>query len=156
MKFTAKLQQMAASEIMNIIPNDIHEEIKQKDSHPLFQAYVVGHEGEATGNVVGGGTRILNWFSSAINKLWKKLSYGTKIFHGHNPDSSHEGRQSIGEVVGKVVKTIKNKVNAIGIMYIYPEYRGLPLDVASTSTKLLPFKIPLGDLHGKVKQVIYS
>ena len=131
MKFTAKLQQMASSEIMNIIPNDIYEEIKQRDPHPLFQAYVVGHEGEATGEVVGVGTKILNWFSSAINKIWKKLSYGTKVFHGHNIDSSHEGRQSIGEVVGKAIKTIKDRVNAIAIMYIHPEFRDLPLNVAS-------------------------
>jgi hypothetical protein len=131
MKFSARLQQMASSEIINIIPNDIYEEIKQKDPHPLFQAYVVGHEGEATGEIVGMGTKILNWFSSAINKIWKKLIYGTKIFHGHNVDSSHEGRQSIGEVVGKAIKTIKEKVNAIAIMYIYPEYRDLPLNVAS-------------------------
>ena len=131
MKFTAKLQQMASSEIMNIIPNDIYEDIKQRDPHPLFQAYVVGHEGEATGEVVGTGKKILNWFSSAINKIWKKLNYGTKVFHGHNIDSSHEGRQSIGEVVGKAIKTIKDKVNAIAIMYIHPEFRDLPLNVAS-------------------------
>lgn len=131
MKFTAKLQQMAASEIISIIPTDIYEEIKRKDPHPLFQAYVVGHEGEATGKMVGMGTKVLNWFSSAINKLWQKMKYGTKVFHGHNIDSSHEGRQSIGEVVGKTIKTIKDKVNAIAITYIYPEYRGLPLDVAS-------------------------
>jgi len=131
MKFTAKLQQMGASEITSIIPTDIYEEIKQKDPHPLFQAYIVGHEGEATGQMVGMGTKVLNWFSSAINKLWEKLKYGTKVFHGHNIDSSHGGRQSIGEVVGKAIKTIQSKVNAIAITYIYPEYRGLPLDVAS-------------------------
>lgn len=131
MKFTAKLQQMASSEIIDIIPKDVYEDIKQKDSHPLFQAYVVGHEGEATGKMVGVGTKVLNWFSSAINKIWKNLKYGTKIFHGHNVDSSHVGRQSIGEVVGKAIKTIKNKVNAIAIMYIHPEYRDLPLNVAS-------------------------
>lgn len=131
MKFIAKLQQMAASEIMDIVPNDIYEEIKQKDAHPLFQAYVVGHEGEATGQMVGVGKKVLNWFSSAINKLWKKMKYGTKVFHGHNIDSSHEGRQSIGEVVGKTIKTIQSKVNAIAITYIYPEYRDLSFDVAS-------------------------
>lgn len=131
MKFTARLQQMAASEIINIIPKDVYEEIKQKDPHPLFQAYIVGHEGKATGTEVGGGTKILNWFSSAINKIWEKMKYGTKIFHGHNIDSSHEGRKSIGEVVGKAIKTIKDKVNAIAITYIYPEFRDLPLNVAS-------------------------
>ena len=131
MKFTAKLQQMASSEIIDIIPKDIYEEIKQRDSHPLFQAYVVGHEGEATGEIVGVGQKIFNWFSSAINKIWKKLNYGTKVFPGHNVDSSHEGRESIGEVVGKAIKTIKDKVNAIAIIYINPEFRDLPFNIAS-------------------------
>ena len=131
MKFTAKLQQMASSEIINIIPKDVYDDIKQRDPHPLFQAYVVGHEGEATGHMVGIGKRVLNWFSSAINKIWQKLNYGTKLFHGHNVDSSHEGRKSIGEVVGKVVRIIKDKTHAIAIAYIYPEFRDLPLNVAS-------------------------
>ena len=131
MKFPAKLQQMASSEIINIIPKDVYDDIKQRDPHPLFQAYVVGHEGEAIGEEVGAGLRVLNWFSSAINKIWKNLKYGTKIFHGHNIDSSHGGRQSIGEVVGKVIKTIRDRINAIAIMYIYPEFRDLPLNIAS-------------------------
>lgn len=131
MKFTAKLQHMESSEIIDIIPKDVYEEIKQRDPHPLFQAYIVGHEGEVTGNMVGVGKRVMNWFSSAINKLWEKLQYGTKIFHGHNVDSSHEGRRSIGEVVGKAIKTIKDRVNAIAITYIYPEFRDLGLNIAS-------------------------
>lgn len=146
MKFLAQLQQMASSEIISIIPNDIYEEIKRRDPHPLFQAYVVGHEGEATGKAVGLGKKVLHWFSSAINKLWENLKYGTKIFHGHNVDSSHEGRQSIGEVVGKAIKTIKNKVNAIAITYVYPEFQDLPLNIASIEAKV---KInPDDNVHG--------
>jgi len=131
MRFTAKLQQMAASEITAIIPNDVYTEIKQRDPAPLFRAYVIGHEGEATGKIVGMGAKILHWFSSAINKIVEKLQYGTKIFHNHGPTNENEGRNPIGELVGKVVKTIKDKINAIAIMYIYPAYRDLPLDVAS-------------------------
>ncbi len=131
MKFIAKLQQMASSEIMSIIPKDVFDNIKQIDPHPLFQAYIVGHEGEVTATMVGIGKKVFHWFSSAINKIWEKLHYGTKIFHGHNVDSSHGGRQSIGEVVGKAIRTIKSKTNAIAIVYIRPEYRDLPLNVAS-------------------------
>ena len=137
MKILAKLQHMAASEIMNIIPPDLYDEIKAKDDHPLFQAYVVGHEGEARATFVGIGQKVMTWFSSAINKLWKKLQYGTKIFHGHNLDSSHEGRESIGEVVGKTIRTVKNKVSAIAIAYIYPDYKKLPLDVASIEADIV-------------------
>ncbi len=156
MKFLAKLQSMASSEIMNIVPNDIYEEIKRKDPHPLFQAYVVGHEGEVNANQVGAGMKVWHWFSSAVNKLWKNLQYGTKIFHGHNIDSSHEGRQSIGEVVGKTIKTIKDKVSAIAITYIYPEYQNLPLNIASIEAmvKVNPdhsvHDIDVGDITGIV------
>ena len=137
MKILAKLQHMPASEIMNIIPPDLYDEIKAKDEHPLFQAYVVGHEGEARATFVGIGQKVMTWFSSAINKLWKKLQYGTKIFHGHNLDSSHEGRESIGEVVGKTIKTVKDRVSAIAIAYIYPDYSKLPLDVASIEADIV-------------------
>lgn len=131
MKFIAQLQQMAASEIMNIIPSEIYQEIKEKDPTPIFRAYVVGHEGEATGKKVGAGTIVKNWFSSAINKIVEKLQFGTKVFHGHGPTNEQEGRLPIGEIVGKIAKRIKEKLNAIAITYIYPEYRNLPLDVAS-------------------------
>jgi len=137
MRFLAKLQHMAASEILNIIPQTLYDEIKAKDTHPLFQAYVVGHEGEARANFVGIGQKVMNWFSSAINKLWKKLQYGTKIFHGHNEDSSHTNRETIGEVVGKTVRTVKDKVSAIAIAYIYPDYRKLPLNVASIEADII-------------------
>ena len=131
MKFLAKLQHMAASEIMNNIPHEIYQEIKERDPTPVFRAYAIGHEGEATGKQVGVGTVIKNWFSSAVKKIVSALQFGTKVFHGHNIDSSHEGRKPIGEIVGKAVSTIKDKLNAIAITYIYPEYRNLPLDVAS-------------------------
>jgi len=131
MKFTAKLQFIPASEIMKIIPSDVYQDIKSKDDHPLFQAYVVGHEGTVNANMVGLGQKVLTWFSSAVNKLWKNLQYGTKIFLGHNEDSSHAGRELIGEVVGKTLKTIKDRVSAIAVAYIYPEHRSLSLDVAS-------------------------
>ncbi len=131
MIFTAKLQQMASSEILGIIPKDVLARIKLQNPHPLFQAYVVGHEGGADGTIVGIGKRVLHWFSSAINKIWANLQYGTKIFHGHNLDSTHEGRKSIGEVVGKTVTTIASKTHAIAVAYIYPDYADLPLNVAS-------------------------
>lgn len=151
MKILAKLQHMAASEILNIIPSNLYEEIKQKDDHPLFQAYVIGQEGEANANFVGIGQKVMTWFSSAIKKLWKNLQFGTKIFHSHNIDSSHEGRESIGEVVGKAVKTIKDKVSAIAIAYIYPEYRKLPLNIASIEADIVVNSDP--NVHDDIRDV---
>lgn len=154
MKFLARLQHIGASEILNIVPKDVYDEIKQKDAHPLFQAYVVGHEGEVKANIVGIGQRVMHWFSSAINKLWKNLQYGTKIFHGHNTDSSHDGRKTIGEIVGKTLKTVKDKVSAIAIAYIYPEYKELPLDIASIEADIMVnpddsvHDVDVGDITG--------
>jgi hypothetical protein len=45
--------------------------------------------------------------------------------------NEHEGRKPIGEVVGKVLSDIAGKLSSIAIMYIYPSYRDIPLDVAS-------------------------
>ena len=134
MRIRAKLLHMAESEIKSIIPHDIYSEIKQTDPHPVFRAYVIGHEGEATATWPGVGKIVKNWFSSAINKIAKKLQYGLKIFHNHAETNEHEGRTPIGELVGKTIKTIKDRVNAIAITYIYPQYRNLPLDVASIET----------------------
>jgi len=61
----------------------------------------------------------------------EKLQFGTKVFHGHGFTNEHEGRIPIGEIVGKAVKKIKDRLSAIAVTYIYPEYRSLPLDVAS-------------------------
>lgn len=127
----AKIQQMAASEILNIIPPEIYQQIKQRDSNPLFRAYVVGHEGESGGNVIGVGKVIIQWFNKTIRKLVEKLQFGTKLFHEHNQTNDNEGRMPVGELVGKKLQQIKDKLSAIAIAYIYPEYRTVPLDVAS-------------------------
>jgi hypothetical protein len=125
------LLNMASSEIAELVPDDVIERLKGDDPNPTFRAYVVGHEGTAFPKEVGAGGVILRWFKSTIQKLVNKLQLGTKIFHGHNVDSSHEGRASIGELVGKAVKTVKDKLSAIAVMYIKPEFAGLPLNIAS-------------------------
>ena len=131
MKFRATILEMASSEIMQHIPASVYEEIKTRDSHPVFRAYVIGHEGISEGKVVGHGNIVKRWFESAIHGIVEKLQYGTKIFHGHGMTNEHGGRQSIGEVVGKTKERIKGKLSAIAIMYMKPAFRDLPLDVCS-------------------------
>jgi len=97
----------------------------------LFKAFVIGHPGTAFLKEVGRGSVIVKWIQSAIRSLVDVLKRGTKVFHGHNADSSHEGRTSIGEVVGKALKDIKGKLSAIAAIYIYPAFKNLTLDVAS-------------------------
>ncbi len=131
MRFRATILEMASSEIMQYIPANIYEGIKARDSHPVFRAYVIGHEGISEGKVVGHGNMVKRWFASAIDKIHEKLQYGTKVFHEHAKTNEHTGRTSIGEIVGKAKEIIKDKLSAIAIMYIKPEYKDLPLNVAS-------------------------
>jgi len=137
MRIQAKILEMASSEIMSHIPANIYEEIKAKDDHPIFRAYVVGHEGISEGKVVGHGDIVKRWFGSAISKIVEKLQYGLKVFHEHAETNVHKGRQVIGHIVGKARKIIDDNVSAVAIVYIKPEFRDLPLDVASIEADVI-------------------
>ena len=137
MRFQAKILEMASSEILQYIPASVYEGIKAKDSHPVFRAYVVGHEGISEGQVVGHGNIVKRWYDSAINKIVDKLQYGLKIFHNHAKTNVHEGRSIIGHVVGKTKRLINDNLSAVAITYIKPEFRNLPLDVASIEADVI-------------------
>jgi len=126
-----ELQEMAASEMLEHIPAETHARIKKQDPNPVYRAYVVAHEGLSHGKIVGAGEMAKRWVQSAIRKIFDKLKTGLKLFHQHGKDNRHEGRTPIGELVGKTTSYIKDKLTAIAIAYIKPEYRSLPLDVAS-------------------------
>ena len=129
--------EMASSEILSHIPADIYEEVKTRDQHPVFRAYVIGHEGISAGKIVGSGDMVKRWFASAINKIVEKLQYGTKIFHKHAKTNVHTGRGVIGHIVGKAKQIIDDNLSAIAIAYIKPEYRDLKLDVASIEADVI-------------------
>jgi hypothetical protein len=136
MRILARIQEMAAQEILSYIPADVYQRIKDTDDTPVFRAYVVGHEGVSGGKIVGEGEMVKHWYASAINKLYDKLKAGLKIFHGHAATNEHAGRMPIGELVGKTLKDIGDRLTAIAITYIKPEFRHLPLDVASIEANL--------------------
>lgn len=131
LKICGELQEMAAEEILDHVSASAYKRIKAADSKAEFRAYCIGHEGESTGKVVGIGKVIKKWVRSAIEHINEKLTVGTKIFHLHEMTNEHEGRKPIGEVVGKVLSDIAGKLSSIAIMYIYPAYHDVPLDVAS-------------------------
>jgi len=122
---------MASSEIMKMIPKDSLDDIKMRDSKPLFKAFVIGHEGEARGRLIGIGAVVKRWFKAAIEKLHEKIQPGTLLFHGHGATNDNIGRIPVGEVVGKRLLNIRDKLSSVVACWIYPHYRHLPLDVAS-------------------------
>lgn len=136
MKTKVELQLMADGEILQYIHPGTYQSIIGKDSHPLFRAYCIGEEGDATPKIVGGGSRVLNWLRSAISTMVQKLQFGTKIFLHHGTTNAHEGRTVVGELVGKALEYVDGKMRAIAVTYIYPQHRDVPADAASIEAEI--------------------
>jgi len=135
MKFRASLLEMAKSEIMEMVSTAQYMRIKLADSKPIFRAYVIGHEGTSTGTISSFGQKlgsvVKKWYQAAIRKLHDKIDVGLKLFHSHVDTNEHLGRMQIGEVVGKALKMIDDKLSVIVAAYIEPQFQKLSLDVAS-------------------------
>ncbi|MFA5377903.1 MAG: hypothetical protein WC455_19290 [Dehalococcoidia bacterium] len=132
MRFQAKLRCMANNEIAAMVGARKIAEIKRSDPNPLFKAFIVGHEGEAKGNMIGVGNIVKRWFQSMVRKLYNKIAEGLEIFNGHSEDSNaHDGRIPIGRVVAKKLIDDWRGLSVVAVCYIFPEYRHLNLDVAS-------------------------
>ena len=103
------------------------------DAHPIIKAFTVAHEGNSENISLDGVRTPIQWMRDAIGWIKEKIQLHTPVFnhHGAPGDNSHEGRVSIGEIVGKKLTTVGNRVATIAALYIYPQYRNLPLDVAS-------------------------
>ena len=130
--FSARLQEMADSEIAAMVEPSRLAQIKLRDPHPLIKAFVIGHEGESRGNLIGLGNVVKRWFKTMIHKLHEKVTAGLQLFHGHaSGTNAHEGRAPVGEVVGKALKTIDGRESVVVACYIHPDFKHLPLDVAS-------------------------
>lgn len=148
MKIRARLLHMAESEIKAMIPPYFLESVKQKDPKPLFKAYVVGQEGQAEAQWVGIGKVVKNWFKDAIGKLVRRIYPGLKLFKNHaETNEPNENRIEIGEVAGSRAKTIDGKFSAVIAAYIYPEYKNLPLDIASIEADILINDVGDDDIH---------
>lgn len=131
MKILARVLAMADSEVLGLISPRTIKDIKREDPNPIFKVFRVGQEGESRPHIVGIGATVQRWFQSAIEKLTEKLGLGIPVYHNHAPTNSGENRQAIGEIVGKALKNIEGSMSSIAVAYIYPQFKDLPLDVAS-------------------------
>lgn len=131
MRFKACLREMASDEISAMIDGQTLAAVRAKDPHPLFKVFVVGHEGESQGHMVGVGNVVKRWFRESVQQLHDHIVAGLQLFNGHGLTNDHSGRQPIGEVVGKKVMQIGERLSSVVACWIYPEYQHLPLDVAS-------------------------
>jgi hypothetical protein len=138
-RIRAEVQSLSKKQLLEIIPPDTLERIKTNDKKPEFKVYVVGHEGTANAQELSFGGKIAKayrYVKDMIFRIGEKLQYGTPIFQNHAGANTSEGREQIGELVGKAVKMIGDKLSAIAAVYLYPQYRKLPLDVASIEAEV--------------------
>jgi len=129
---TAKIQAISKSEIEGIIDPLRLEKLKETDPNPDIRVYSIGHEGAANLHLPGIGKKTLTWIQAAVQWVADKLQLGTAVFNKHDPNTnSHVGREQIGEVVGKAVRHIGDRLNTLAAIYIKPQFRSRPLDIAS-------------------------
>lgn len=128
----AQIQQMADSDIIDMIPVDTMNRIKTNDPNPEFRVFSIGHEGDANANVVGSGMRVLRYAKDLIVQMFNRVRLGLQVFNRHNPASNqHDGREEVGEVVGKTLKEIGGKLHSLAAVYVRPEARKNNFDIAS-------------------------
>jgi len=133
----AQIQAANQIELEEMVDPATLRNLKARDEHPEIRLYSIGHEGEANLHLPGLGTGILTWIQAAVRAIADKLEIGTAVFDRHNPDTnSHVGRIQIGEVVGKAVKKIGERLNTLAAIYVYPHFKSRPLDIASFEAEI--------------------
>jgi len=147
----AELQNLAKREILEMVPADTLARIKATDSKPEFKVFVVGHEGVANAQELSFGTKVVkayHYVKNMIFRMGEKLQFGTPVFNGHGETNDQEGREKIGELVGKSIKMVGDKLSALAVTYIYPQFRKLVLDIASVEgdVEYIPKGVSSGDV----------
>jgi hypothetical protein len=134
--FSGRVEHMAAADVLEFVDPAALATIKGRDPHPEIRAYVIAHEGEAEGNLLGYGRAAIQYFGAVVRKIYDRLAAGTPIFRGHQADNSHGGREPIGEVVGKARRMVDGHEATIAAVYIKPEYRSDRLNVCSLEANI--------------------
>jgi hypothetical protein len=147
----AELQNLAKREILEMVPADTIARIKETDPRPEFKVFCVGHDGVANAQELSFGKKVVkayHYVKNMIFKLGEKLQFGTPIFFGHGDTNDHTGREKIGELVGKSIRMMGDKMSALAVTYIYPQFNKLVLDVASIEGEVeyIPKGVDSGDV----------
>jgi len=134
---SAQIQAANQIELDEMVDPTTMRNLKAREEHPEIRLYSIGHEGEANLKLPGIGNATFKWVQAAVKLIADRLRIGTPVFDSHTSDTnSHEGRTQIGEVVGKVVKKIGERLNTLAAIYVYPNFKSRPLDIASFETEI--------------------
>jgi len=132
MKIRALIEEMSAAAIEEAIPEQTLKDIRRTDTHPLFRAYTVAHEGQSRGKIIGVGNVVKKWAAEVIRKLHDKIAVGLEMFLGHGRSNEVDpSRTVVGRVVAKRLLEIAGRTSSVVIAYIDPKFSAMPLDVCS-------------------------
>ncbi len=110
---------------------------KQLDPHPTIKVFSIGHEGESNIHFPGFGDKTLHWAQAAVEWIRDKLHIGTPVFNQHtSPTNAIDGRQQIGEIIGRTTRKIGNVLNTLAAVHIFPDFRDEDLDIASIEAEM--------------------
>lgn len=115
---------MTEEEILAAIPAGVLSEIKAKDPHPYFRAFVVAHEGTAEPYVNESGSfvkKIIKVFRSAILSM-KDRAPGAKYYDDYHKQTGP--RIEIGREVAHLQKEVNGNLHDISIAYSPPAQSG--------------------------------
>lgn len=127
-----QVQAATQIELNEVVDPLVIKHIKENDPNPEIRLYSIGHEGKSNLHLPGIGNATFTWIQAAVRAIADKLKLGTAVFDRHDPDTNlHEGRTQIGQVVGKMVKQIGDRLSTLAAIHIYPQFKSRPLDVAS-------------------------
>jgi hypothetical protein len=133
---SGSLQHMASEDILGFVETAALNRIRAKDPNPYIAAFTIAHEGTAKPKKVGGGTMLLKYFKDAIKSIHDNLKIGTKVFLGHDENNDNT-RPSVGEVVGKTMRTIGGKLHDVAAIYLSPDFVDREkMDVASIEAEI--------------------
>lgn len=117
------------AQILGMVDSARLTEIKKTDPHPFLKAFVIAHEGIARPEIVGEGVRPVAWGRNAVRSVLAAVKNGLKLFWEHAPAKSesqlidNQARESIGEVVGSGAYEHSNKLYAVMVGYISPQFK---------------------------------
>lgn len=111
MTITIQATAISADDIMQSLTPEARAALKGKRA----VAYTIAEEGTSKPRVVGEGPKLLRWPRAVIRRITDSVKAGTKLFERHNKDSSHEGRATIGEVVGSFTRAVGDKLQAVAV-----------------------------------------
>lgn len=130
----AKIQNMSQNEALSMVSNDTIERIKRTDRRPEIKVFSIAAEGVAEGTELNFGMKVkraLRYMKDMIVRIGERLQLGTPVFNRHADTNENTGREQIGEVVGKAVKYVGEKLMTLAAIYVYPQHKDKPLDIAS-------------------------